>query len=305
MGFRSMRVLLVAVAVAVCGLLGVGAPCALAGLDGYSQWIETDRVASPDTAAEPESDAVHGNGVGRGNGAPQDGREMSEQELKAEITKLWGEEAGKKMHKAKPTLVPYRAKTWATMSNEPSDNWCGYKSKVTGIYGATGVMTAKRCYNGDSGVFVGVTDDDNELIQAGVDMQTMTAFVECLPANAQTVFSVAQNDRILASVRRQTSNSWTAVIYDLTTGMAYGKYYTYYGPSRYASWILETQRGEHSGSWGTVNFSQCSWLDTAGSSHSMTSGTGYYYRKVMRNWLGETVTPSSISGGWAFSVTRN
>ena len=329
-----VRVFLVAAALGVSGALGMGAPSALAGLDGYSQWIDTDRsVSSAQPAAVdsvPASDdgaaqsggalhgnaAPHGDGAGRGNGAaqsggashgdgaPQDGKEMSEKELKAEITKLWGENAGKKMRKAEPMMVPYKEKTWATMVTEPSPNWAGYKSKVSGIYGAIGYMTAKRCYNGDSGVFVGITDDQNELIQAGVDMQNMTAFVECIPNTAKTVFSVAQNDRILVSVRQQAGSTWNVVIYNTTSGRAYGKYYTYYGPNKYACWILETQYRQHAGSWGTVNFSQCNWVNSAGTRYGITSGSGYYYKKVMTTYFGERVTPSAVSGGAAFSVTR-
>lgn len=317
-----VRVFLVAAALGVSGALGVGASSALAGLDGYSQWIDTDRsVSSTQPAAvdglpAPDDGAVRGNGAAQsgaashgnaaphGDGAPQDGKEMSEKELKAEITKMWGEEAGKKMRKAEPMLVPYKEKTWATMVTEPSPNWAGYKSKVSGICGAIGYVTAKRCFNGDSGVFVGITDDQNELIQAGVDMENMTAFVECIPNTAKTVFPVAQNDRILVSVRQQASSTWNVVIYNTTSGAAYGKYYTYYGPNKYACWILETQYQEHAGSWGTVNFSQCTWVNSAGARYGITSGTGYYYKKVMTTYFGERVTPSAVSGGTAFSVTR-
>jgi len=289
---RFVRVSLVALALGACGVLGLGASTALAGLDGYSQWIETDRVSNANGAEA------------HGKAAPQTAKEMTEEELRAEITELWGEDAGKKMHKAKPLMVPYKAKTWATMITEPSSNWAGYKSKAYGVSGATGCIVAKRCYNGDSGAFVGITDDYDELIQAGVDMQTMTAFVECLPATAQTVFRVSQNDRIYVSVRPVGTVLWKVVIYDSTNGMSYGIIYGYSGPEKYACWILETQHYQHAGTWGTVNFSNCNWVSSAGSGYGISAGSGYYYKKIMTTYFGERVEPSGISGGTAFSVTR-
>ena len=94
------------------------------------------------------------------------------------------------------------------------------------------------------------------------------------------------------------------MIYDQTSGDSYGIYYTYTA-ERHAAWILETQWGAHSGHWGTVAFGSCKWLDSAGTQYNMTAGTGYYYKKIMTNYYGEVITPSAISGGTSFTITRN
>jgi hypothetical protein len=69
--------------------------------------------------------------------------------------------------------------------------------------------------------------------------------------------------------------------------------------------MMETPIGFRTGRFGTVTFSTCSWWDSAGTYYNMNSGTGYYYKVNMVNAFGDTMTPSAISGGQTFSITKN
>jgi hypothetical protein len=237
---------------------------------------------------------------------------MSEADLRVKVAELWGEDAAKAMIKGKPCRVPYRPMTWTYGGSEPSPNYCGYVNRNTSVYGAMGTFIAKHCTNGYSGAFVGI-GGQTDLIQAGIDMVTMHAFVQQVSTGDAQYVDIGTGpngtcnewDVISVSAARYAGNIWYVVIYNATSRMSYGIYYTYTA-ERWATCILERQGGYVHGKWGSLTYSNCKWLDSGGSQYSMTSGN-YYYQKYMRYLVNGSYVylyPSSISNN-SFSVTSN
>jgi hypothetical protein len=188
-------------------------------------------------------------------------------------------------------------------------NYCGYcqdNSGTTTIYGVIAQFTARHCtgagwpYTWDS-EWIGVSYTN--MLQTGVNMHLMKAWVELLPGSEQDLFSVNAGDDIHASVGYAYSGYWYVSILDQTTSQGWGAYFAYSPNQNKAEWIVENNPNYPMGTFGTVYFTGCHWWDYTTQYFNLGQGAGTLYQYHISNDSGY-LWPSSTDGT-SFTVTKN
>jgi hypothetical protein len=191
-----------------------------------------------------------------------------------------------------------------TPVNLSSSNWCGYyllNSNVRSAWNYFNVVENTGS-NADTAAWVGVGNPN--VIQCGYDMELMEAWYELLPAAPNYVFDVYSGDQLMVSAGLNTDNGCQCVaIVDYTHyNWYYGEWS--YSPEHTAEWIVEDVSGYHVGTFGTVSFSSCHWLDSSDTGHHINEA-GTLYRVNLLNGFSETMYPSNLGGsGDSFSISH-
>lgn len=149
---------------------------------------------------------------------------ISDQDSKAIIERLWGSEAAAAAHRVTQpdqTLQPTTPIIHATLVNEQSANWCGYRSQVSGIKGAQGTFNVRFNTTGFQSSWIGL-GSTGTVLQAGIDgAVTHAAWIEYYPADSNYYFAVNQGDTINVSAGLDLySGYWVAVVLDTTSGQS-------------------------------------------------------------------------------------
>jgi hypothetical protein len=245
-------------------------------------------------------------------------KHMSDGELFQKIEELWGSDIALKAKRINKevdlNLRNGNTVRFLTPGNLTMESWSGYRLVRSGIYGVKGEFTARHCTGVDAvdGTWLGMGGVGENLIQTGVNMLTMEAWVEALPGDPVPVLDVNAGDDIHASVG--ISNDYPSycyvVILDQTTYDTWGDYFLYSPDSR-ACWIVETpykndQRDSqyHIGDFSAVNFTSCQWWDSSLTYRNINYGSTGTLSKVKEQTLNnEVMTPSNLGGdGQSFSV---
>lgn len=232
---------------------------------------------------------------------------ISDEECKAIIAQTWGSDAAAKAHRvAEPDRSITAPFNYATQQNRQTSNYCGYMSEVSGQYGAQGTFNV--CFNttGHQATWIGL-GGINEVFQAGIDGMAgyRYAWIQFCPYGAPAYYyPVQQNDAINVSVGRDYLGNWVAIIYDTTSGQYASESWSTVN-ERTGAWIVEKVYPDQLGTFGTVQFSNCKWWNSGGTTYNINQGTGYYYRTYIQSTGGTQVWPSTLSGGNSFTVTRN
>lgn len=202
-----------------------------------------------------------------------------------------------------------------------STNWSGYLATGGSFTSVSGSWTAPNVTGVDGiesadGSWIGIGGvTSGDLIQVGTANSvsstgevTTYAFYELLPAAAQIIpsLTVHPGDSMSASIIETSTNQWSIVINNVTTGKSFSIAVSYASTHSSAEWIQEAPSYVSGGLvpldyFGTVYFSNCA-----------SSVDGYSY--TLDNIGASSVTmvtsggtpiavPSSISGS-SFSVTR-
>lgn len=232
--------------------------------------------------------------------------DLSDEEFREMFARVWGPEAAATVRRVKkPMATPFAAvdRRYATMVTENSLNYCGYRTKVSGVYGVKGTFNVRYNTSGVQATWLGL-GGTSTILQAGIDGQLHKAWVEAYPAAPRYVFDVNNSDTINVSVGKDVyTGRWYVSIWNLTTGSAWGGAYS--GTvERTGNWIVEAPTLQV-GKFGTIRFSNCKWWNLSGTNYGVNYGTGKYYKTRMVDRSGRLlVAPSALSGGSAFSVTR-
>ncbi|MGB9879749.1 MAG: G1 family glutamic endopeptidase [Anaerolineae bacterium] len=181
-------------------------------------------------------------------------------------------------------------------------------SEVSGQYGAKGTFNVRFNTTGHQATWIRL-GGMNQVFQAGIDGMDLGggqrwARIEFFPAPPNYYFTVEQNDVINVSAGRDLyTGYWVAIILDVTSGLYASEAYENV-TERTGAWIVE-KVGDQLGTFGTIQFSNCKWWDASGTLHNISQGTGYCYRTYIRSPGGTEVWPSTLTGGNAFTITRN
>jgi hypothetical protein len=233
---------------------------------------------------------------------------LDDNDFRREFAAVWGAEAASKVIRVTGEVPAPMTANYATLNTETFNNWAGYRSAVAGIKGVLGTFNVKSNATGQTAAWVGL--GMNPILQVGVDDLRMMAWWEWTPNHTATdipSLDVHANDVINASVGLQTTGEWFVSIYDVTNSHAWGASFSGTLDLK-ADWMLERVGSNPVGHWGTHNFSNCKWWDSSFAYHAVNYGSGNYYKDTMQYNEGGTtvtVTPSSLTNGTAFSVTRN
>lgn len=161
----------------------------------------------------------------------------------------------------------------------------------------------------------GVTSGD--LIQTGTDNSvskngtvSTEAFYEMLPAVSQTVpgVTVLPGNSISASITEVAAGQWEITITNNTNDETYSSTVSYTSSNSSAEWIEEDPSYTNGqlvpfDDFGTVSISGASMV-VGGTTESIATGQGSSITMV--DSYGKAIaTPSSVTGGSAFSVTRD
>jgi len=232
--------------------------------------------------------------------------DLSDEEFRDMFARVWGQEAAEKVHRVKkPLATPAAAlgRRYATMTNEYSLNYCGYRTEVGGVCGVKGTFNVRYNTSGTQATWVGL-GGTSTILQAGIDGQLHKAWVEAYPAPPMYLFNVNNSDTINVSVGKDVyTGRWYVSIWDATTGNGWGAAYTGTVEPK-GNWIVEAP-DLNLGRFGTISFSNCKWWNSSGTNYRIDYGTGYYFKTRMVDRSGRLiVAPSALGGGSAFSVTR-
>ena len=189
-----------------------------------------------------------------------------------------------------------------------SANWCGYRQDASSVQGIRGAFTFKQCKGSDAYdvAWLGIgSSDDSSLVQAGANMSNKKAFWETLPMDETYLGSIKQNHRIWVKITAVLGvpDMWNLVMKDKTKGKVLLQTtlpYDVFQPE--ACWIFENIYPYHIGTFGTVHFTQCEWKGKGGTWSGVTSNPKKLKRIWLKNYYGQQLWPSVISGGTSFTV---
>ncbi|MDD4873502.1 MAG: hypothetical protein PHE15_00770 [Dehalococcoidales bacterium] len=247
--------------------------------------------------------------------------QMNDQEFKEKVAELWGDEAAAKAVRVDKDIDLNTGEPLYVLNptSVTAQNWCGYWLQNNNIYGVIGWFNARQCTGTDArdATWIGIGGASaNNLLQTGIDMSLMEAWVEALPGGPQYLFSVDQNDEIHASIGYSFDRPgyWYVSILDQTTWDGWGGYISY-NPERYACWIIETPYKNpwhtsqyHIGSFGTVSLDNCAWWGDELEYHDINwDGEGGTLYKITEHTLNnEWLSASAIGAdGESFSIIKN
>ena len=188
-----------------------------------------------------------------------------------------------------------------------NSHWSGYVAVPTSgsVDGVYGYFNAKQASSGTvDAPWLGIGGFNTaNLIQAGVNISTMKAWYELLPAAPVYLFNVGNNNNIYVSINYDYDYEEWFLYISASNGNYYQGYFQYQ-PERTADFVFETVVGNHLGTFGTINFTNC-WYTKRGSGVININAVSNLYKITMTTSYSETLTPSNIgSDGRSFSFTK-
>jgi hypothetical protein len=218
--------------------------------------------------------------------------------------------------------VPQNSPQVVPVGSGTSANWAGYVaqgSTYTAVSASWTVPTvsAANVSTAADATWVGIGGvSSQDLIQAGTQAVVQNgnvqyqAWYELLP-NYQTQISLAVHagDVVSVSLAETSENNWSLTFLNNTTGQTYQKNITYASSNTSAEWIEEMPVGGTSRSlnylpldnFGAANFTNASVVANGTSENISAAGA----QSLTMVSSGQALaTPSSITSGTSFSVTR-